>query len=278
MIAVLMFIRRSITADSYFNIKISKQKVRISVHNRSYRHKMNKNLTIEKRAMMNKSKNTKQTRKTNPKKTEGSNKPLRWILFLLSIVVIIIIVIVLSPKNSDENQSASTTTPLRTIGPESAPVTITEYADFGCITCQAWHQFGIREQVIDQYGDQVQFIWRDFPVTTRLSPKAAEAGFCAHDQGRFWDYHDILFENAPALAVENLKAYADSIGLNTDEFNPCLDSGKFQQAVEKELAEARELGLRGVPSFIVNGKRLVGPPSFEQLSATIDEILIASED
>ncbi len=220
--------------------------------------------------MMNNNKKSEQTGKTKP-------NMLRWILPILSFVIIVTIVIILSPGNADENQPTSTARPLRAIGPETASVTIIEYADFGCITCQAWHQFGVREQIIDYYGDQVRFVWRDFPVTTRQSPKAAEAGFCAHDQNSFWEYHDILFENAPALALENLKAYAETIGLETNEFNQCLDSGKYQQAVANELAKAKELGLRGVPSFIVNGKRLVGPPSFEQLAATIDETVISQE-
>mgnify|MGYP006293650911 CR=1 FL=1 len=225
-------------------------------------------------------KKTEQTRRTRPgkpKTTIKAHNRLRWLLPALMILIIIGVVTILSGQTPDEDLPADAAKPQRAIGPESAPVTITEYADFGCITCQAWHRFGVREQVTDHYGDQVRFVWRDFPVTTRQSPKAAEAGFCAHDQNRFWDYHNILFENAPALAVADLKTYAESIGLNTGEFNQCLDSGKYQQAVENELADARALGLRGVPSFIVNGKRLVGPPSFEQLAATIDELLTSTE-
>jgi len=229
---------------------------------------------------MNKNKTTDQNTSIKPvnidSKKEEPIKP-RWIFLALTIVFILAIAIFLGRQTPDENRSADFERSLRSIGPESAPITITEYADFGCISCQAWHQFGIREQVRDAYGDQVQFVWRDFPVTTPLSPKAAEAGFCAHDQNRFWDYHNILFENAPALAADNLKTYAETIGLDMNEFNQCLDSRKHQQAVEKELADAKELGLRGVPSFIVNGKRLIGPPSFEQLAATLDEIL-ASQD
>lgn len=220
---------------------------------------------------------------TRGKQSQRSIRPVnhtkhgRQLLLFLAIVIIVSTVILLLQKPQDETFPASTPLAQRAIGPETAPVTITEYADFGCITCKAWHQTGIREQVIDQYDDQIRFVWRDFPVTTNFSPIAAEAGFCAADQDSFWAYHGILFTNAPALAPENLKAYAGMIGLNTDEFNHCLDSGKHQQAVENELAHAKELGLRGVPSFVVNGKRLLGPPSFEQLAATIDEILSSQE-
>ncbi len=229
---------------------------------------------------MNRNNLSDQNTRLRPEDAGGArNAPIKpkWIFFGLILMIVLVITVLLGQEAPEENQSADFNGSLRSIGPETAPVTITEYADFGCISCQAWHQFGIREQVLDAYGGQVQFVWRDFPVTTPHSPKAAEAGFCAYDQDRFWDYHNILFENAPALAVADLKAYAESLGLDMQQFNQCLDSGKHQQAVEKELADAQELGLRGVPSFTVNGTRLIGPPSFEQLAAAIDEIL-ASQD
>lgn len=160
-----------------------------------------------------------------------------------------------------------------TIGPASAKVVITEYGDFGCSSCRAWHNAGIMEQVIAAYGDQVQFVWKDFPVITAQSPKAAEAGQCAFDQGRFWEFHDYIYENVYALSADDLKSYATQLGLNTEQFNACLDSGQNRAKVEQNLDEARSLGLPGTPSFLVNGKKLVGPPSLETLKSTIDEIL-----
>ena len=160
-----------------------------------------------------------------------------------------------------------------TIGPTSAKVVITEYGDFGCSSCRAWHDAGIMEQVIAAYGDQVQFVWKDFPVITAQSPKAAEAGQCAFDQGKFWEYHDYIYENVYALGADDLKSYAAQLGLNTEQFNACLDSGQNRAKVEQNLDEARSLGLPGTPSFLVNGKKLVGPPSLETLKSSIDEIL-----
>lgn len=159
------------------------------------------------------------------------------------------------------------------LGSGTAKVTITEYGDFGCPSCRAWHRAGIMQQILTAFGDNVQFVWKDFPVITAQSPKAAEAGQCAFDQGKFWEYHDLLYEKAPALSVSNLKEYAVQIGLNTEMFNQCLDSGQNRAKVEDNLNEARSLGLPGTPSFLVNGKRLVGPPSFDVLKSTIDSIL-----
>jgi hypothetical protein len=72
------------------------------------------------------------------------------------------------------------------LGPETAPVVIVEYADFGCTACRAWHNFGIREPVLATFGEQVRFVWKDFPVITPLWPQAAESGHCAAAQGKFW--------------------------------------------------------------------------------------------
>jgi protein-disulfide isomerase len=170
----------------------------------------------------------------------------------------------------DETRLASNPT----LGSDSAKVVITEYGDFGCTSCRAWHNAGIMEQVRAAYGDDVQFVWKDFPVITAQSPKAAEAGQCAFDQGKFWEYHDLLFANAPALSVSDLKNYAAQLGLDTAKFNQCLDSGQNRAKVEQSLNEAqRQYAFPGTPSFLVNGKKLVGPPSYETLKSTIDSIL-----
>lgn len=170
----------------------------------------------------------------------------------------------------DENRLASNPT----LGPDSAKVTITEYGDYGCPSCRTWHNAGILKQIIATYGDQVQFVWKDFPVITSQSPKAAEAGQCAFDQGKFWEYHDLLYANAPALSVSELKTYAVQIGLDAGKFNQCLDSGQNRAKVAQNLNEAqREYAFPGTPSFLVNGKKLVGPPSFDVLKSTIDSIL-----
>ena len=161
-----------------------------------------------------------------------------------------------------------------TIGSDSAKVVITEYGDFGCTSCRAWHNAGIMEQVRAAYGDDVQFVWKDFPVITTQSPKAAEAGQCAFDQGKFWEFHDYIYENTYALSVDDLKSYAAQLGLDTEKFNQCLDSGQTQAKVNQSLNEAqREYAFPGTPSFLVNGKKLVGPPSFETLKSMIDSIL-----
>lgn len=156
------------------------------------------------------------------------------------------------------------------VGGTNALVTIEEFGDFGCPSCRVWHQAGIQERILAKYGDRVKFVWRDFPVITSQSPKAAEAAQCAYDQGEFWEYHDLLFERSPALSVSALKAYAVELGFDENAFTACLDSGQHKATVERDLREAINLGFRGTPSFVVNGQRLVGPPSYDTLQSIIE--------
>ncbi len=174
------------------------------------------------------------------------------------------------------------------LGPASAPVTLIESGDFGCTTCRAWEKAGVLKAARQEYGDKLRFVWRDFPVTparfgigqialgasvTAESPKAAEAGRCAYDQGKFWDYHDLLYQRAPALSVADLKTYAGQLGLDTAAFNQCLDLGQHKPTVDDETQAAFKLGFRGTPSFLLNGQPLVGPPTLPYLEQLINQRL-----
>jgi protein-disulfide isomerase len=127
--------------------------------------------------------------------------------------------------------------------------------------------------VLLAYGEQVRFVWRDFPIITVHSWKAAEAGQCAHEQGKFWEYHNLAFLSAPRLGVEDLKTYAADIGLDTDRFNQCLDSGRYETAVKEDLQDAQERGFRGTPTFLINDQVVVGPPSYDMLVERIEAAL-----
>ncbi len=157
------------------------------------------------------------------------------------------------------------------LGNETAAVEIVEYGDLGCPACRAWHNSGIREQLVAEYGDQVRFVWRDFPVITADSPKAAEAAQCAGAQGQFWDYHDYIYEEGGSLKTSALKSYAADIGLDETEFNACLDQGWMVKKVQANEQAARRLGLRSTPGFTVNGQPLPAPPSYAQLATLVEQ-------
>lgn len=163
------------------------------------------------------------------------------------------------------------------LGPDEAPVTIVEYADFGCPACWQWHKSEVLNQLRAKYGDQIRFVWRDFPVITLLSPKAAEAGQCAHEQDKFWEFHDLVYDRDGAIEASDLKAYAAEIGLNMDQFNECVTSRRYRDRVNAEQHEGFERGLKGAPAFFVNDQRVIGPQRAAVFEEIIDPILAAKK-
>jgi protein-disulfide isomerase len=125
------------------------------------------------------------------------------------------------------------------------------------------------------YGDRVRLVWKDFPLTN-IHPeafKAAEAGNCAREQGRFWEYHDRLFGNQQALGIDALKQYAAETGLNTTQFNQCLDTAKYSSRVQDHVAVGSQLGVSSTPTVYVNGRAVSGAQPYETFAAVIDEEL-----
>ena len=156
------------------------------------------------------------------------------------------------------------------LGQATAPIEIVEYGDFGCPACRGSHNAGIVAQLNATYGEKIRFVWKDFPVVTPYSPKAAQAGHCAASQDKFREYHDYLYESTTNLRVDGLKAAAAALGLDQTEFDTCLDSGRIAGKVQANDNAARRLGIRGTPGFTFNGQVLPAPPSFAQLTQMID--------
>ena len=163
-------------------------------------------------------------------------------------------------------------------GPEDASVVMVEFADFQCPYC-ARHSQQTMPSIRESYGDKVRYVYRDFPLTSihQFAQKAAEGGQCAQDQGMFWEFHDLLFENQGALADSDLKSYAEQIGADTGEFNDCLDSGKHAPEVLLDLQDGRTAGITGTPAFVINGVLVSGAQPFEQFRQVIDQALAQGE-
>jgi protein-disulfide isomerase len=160
------------------------------------------------------------------------------------------------------------------IGPKNAPVTIVEFGDYGCTSCMIWAAAGMRQQLLDKYGNKVRFVWADFPVITLESPKAAEAGRCAYDQGKFWEYQDYLYTHDEGIEIPLLKLYAGRVGLNQGVFDQCLDSGVKSAEVNLDFQDAMIRSLRGTPTFLINDKVvIVGMAPMAKFAAVIDPIL-----
>jgi protein-disulfide isomerase len=117
-------------------------------------------------------------------------------------------------------------------------------------------------------------VWKDFPLSFHKEAHgASQAAACANEQGKFWEYHDKVFENQRALKPENLKQYATDLGLDAAKFNACFDSGKYKKDVDQDLADGQTYGVRGTPAFFINGRFLSGAVPFETIKAIIDEEL-----
>lgn len=207
--------------------------------------------------------------------TKLKGNPSRWLLAGLILVVVMIIGAVVLATKPSPSANVSDVPSTRTLGPSTAPVTVTEYGDFGCITCRTWHYQDNINKIHDAYGTQVHFVWRDLPVITADSPKAAEAGWCAADQDKFWEFHDLVYAQFK-IDVASLKSYAVQLGLDTARFNQCLDSGQHTADVDRDWAEAKTHGFRATPDFTINDKPFVGPITFDQLQSLIDPFIKSS--
>jgi len=163
----------------------------------------------------------------------------------------------------------------RTIGDSNAPVKVEEFSDFQCPYCkQVIDQF--EPQIIEQYVEthKIQLTFTPFSFVGQESIDAASAAFCALDQGKFWEYRDILYanqigENVGSFKEKNLIAFADSLGLNMGDFKNCFKSQTHLTDVEKSNNHASELGVTGTPSFAVNGKVVSAAELINEIEAAL---------
>jgi protein-disulfide isomerase len=163
--------------------------------------------------------------------------------------------------------------PARVKGSPSAPVTMVEFADFQCPFCGRIEP--TLNELLSKYDGKVQLAYRDFPLS-HIHPyaqKAAEASRCAGEQGKFWDYHGLLFANQAKLDNQSLLLHARSLKLDEKKFEDCLSSGKYAAAVAKDLEEGRQAGVSGTPAFFINGLFLSGAVLPENFSRLIDDEL-----
>ena len=162
------------------------------------------------------------------------------------------------------------------MGPSDAPVTIVEFSDFECPYCSKFAN--TIKKVANDYSDSVKLVFRQFPLTRihKNAQKAAEAALCAADQGKFWEMHDLLFDDQKALKVEDLKEKAASLGLQTEEFTECLDTSKHAETVRKDLYDGVRAGVSGTPAMFINGRPLSGQVPYESLAKIVEEELASS--
>lgn len=161
-------------------------------------------------------------------------------------------------------------------GPASAPVTLVEYGDFECPHCG--EAYPIVKQLQEALGSRLRFVYRHFPLS-EIHPHAAaaaEAAESAGNQARFWEMHDLLFENQQALDLDSLLEYARRLGLDTDRLYHDLSSHAYARLVEEDFMGGVRSGVNGTPTYFINAERFDGPSTYEALLAALEEAAAAN--
>ena len=156
-------------------------------------------------------------------------------------------------------------------GDKNAPVTIVEYSDFECPFCA--RAFPTITQVLDDYEGDVRLVYRHFPLSFHpQAQKAGEASECASDQGKFWEYHDLVFNNQSLLngGINQLKTWAGELGLDQSRFDKCLDSGDHADDVKNDQISGTSAGVTGTPAFFINGIKITGAQPYSVFQQAID--------
>lgn len=155
----------------------------------------------------------------------------------------------------------------------TAKVVIVEFGDFSCPFCRK--AFPIIRRVVSNYQDKVRLIYRDFPLLDD-HPQAklqAQAGFCAHEQGKFWPMHDKMFQNQEQLSRDYLFVLASQVGLDETKFRQCLDSPRAAEEVMADWQDGALAGVSGTPTWFINGVRVAGVIPEEVLTRVIEEMI-----
>ena len=210
---------------------------------------------------------------------------------IISIAILSVIVVYSSSSVETENRDVrthgiiSTTMGSSILGNPSAQVTIVEFGDYQCHQCYNWFH-NTKPTVFQNYVDtgKVNFVFMDLAFLGMDSPKAAQASYCAEDQGKYWEYHNQLY-TAQESQIDNgwansqrLKAFAFSLGLDMELFDSCLDSGKYAKRVQYNIAEAKKLGASGTPTFFIIGpdgqqQKLVGAQPYSVFKQVLDSMI-----
>lgn len=168
---------------------------------------------------------------------------------------------------------------LPVLGDNNAKVTIVEFADFQCPFCGDWHK-NVFPKIKEKYIDtgKARFVYMDYAFLGEESYQSAQASKCAQDQNKFWEYHDKLYEsqsgeNEGAFSSENLKKFALDLGLNTSDFNSCMDNNKYLGEVSADLEKASNYDVQSTPTVFINGDKYEGVMPFETYEQIIEEKL-----
>ena len=159
------------------------------------------------------------------------------------------------------------------VGDPDAPVTLMEFGEYESEECAKAHE--VVKQLLEEYAGKIKFNFRHFPLTMihQRSMKAGEAAVAAAQEGKFWEMHNVLFNNRRTLGTTSLKLHSKEAGVNNKKFLDELVNGIFGWQVQDDLKEGINRGVKEVPAFFINNEPFVGRPTFANLSNAIDAAL-----
>ena len=161
------------------------------------------------------------------------------------------------------------------IGDPEAPITIVEFSDFQCPFCSRFYTqtyLTLKENYVDT--GKVNIVFRDFPLSFHPEAEpAALAAECANEQGEFWAFHDLIFENQESISASMYLQWADDLGLDVDQFTSCVQSQKYKSEVAKDYSDGGRLGVTGTPGFFINGQLVTGAQPYSVFASAIDAML-----
>ncbi|MCK9292625.1 MAG: DsbA family protein [archaeon] len=219
-----------------------------------------------------------------------------WLILLLSVIIIMLLIIVIGKvsKKEDTNITANIILPNNNLqdvnlelpqnklidddaikGDPDAPITIIEFSDYECSFCQRFY-YETLPQIQSEYIDKglVKLVYRDFPISNhKYAQVSAEAAECAGEQGKYYEMHNLLFEKGVSGGTTSYKRFAKDIGLNTEQFNSCLDNRDQKAEVLNDFKVGQTEGVTGTPAFVINGELIIGAQPFEVFKEVIDRQL-----
>lgn len=155
------------------------------------------------------------------------------------------------------------------LGPEDAPIVMVEFSAYACPFCGRHFQQTLGP-LLENYGQYIRYVYRDFPVIRQeVSFPAAMAAQCAHEQDKFWEFHDLLFQNQNELGRDLFMRIGREIGLDMEAFTVCVDENRYENEVMDDYYAGDALGITGTPSFYINGQIVSGALPYERFERII---------
>lgn len=192
----------------------------------------------------------------------------KYYLLAIPIIIGIIVAYYLQTPSEDKQEKVTAQSLMQNgsplIGNPDAKITIVEWGDYQCTFCYKFHQSS-KDVIIEEYVStgKANFVFRDFPLNGPDSVLAAEASYCANDQGKYWEYHDEIYKNWAGektgwVNSDSLEQFAKTTNLDVGQFNKCLDDKKYKQKVLDNERFGTDVGIRATPSFLIfNNEKII---------------------